>query len=180
MNNIKECAEFYQTLLNRNYRFTLEDDLRFVLFFQKQNFFHLLGLEKLKDLAAFSAYGPSVVFEKILAEEITQTDLLKSVFYPKIESRIRYFQELQNMLDPKQCKVIVDFDKRLVDKTELKNTKYILYVRRDENYVLFTIGQFKLKLYAETFFLEPSKKYVSGQTLLEVKQIEVFEKRMHT
>ena len=177
MNTINECAEYYATLLNKNYHFILEDKTEFVLFFQKRNFYHLLGLEKLKDVEQLVSSNPVVVFDKIVSGKITQENLQKSSFYPKISDRIKYFQDLQNMLDPNKCKVVVDFDKSMVDDTKLRNTKYILYVHREEGYVLFTIGSIKLRIYAETFFMEPSKKYVSGQNLLEVIDIEVYEKK---
>ena len=50
MSSLWECVELYQTLLSKDYLFTLENNISFKLFFNPNNFVHLLGLEKLRDI----------------------------------------------------------------------------------------------------------------------------------
>ena len=175
MKDVQECAALFSKLLKKDFIFTLEGDIRFKLFFTENNFIHLLGLHKLKDISELNTKSNSAakIYKNILSGKLSVDKIQKSAFYSLIEKRIENFQEINNMLDEGKCKIIIDFDKRLIPYTDLKNTKYILYRHKNGGYVHFTMGDKGKGIYPETFFFENSKRYVTGQTLLDVKSIEV-------
>lgn len=178
MKDIKECAELYKSLLNKNYIFTLENGITFTIYFQPSHFFHLIGLHKLNDLEKLTENSKSIVFKKILRGQITQAYIEKSLHYRSMSNRIQYFEEIANMLDKENSKVIVDFDhSKLTFESELNNTKYILYRRVKDGCAHTTIGKEKRELYPETFFFDESKRYLTGQTLLDIIKIETVIKK---
>lgn len=184
MKDVKECAEFYETLLNKNYIFKLDDGSSFEIFFLRKNFHHLIGLEKLEDIDSVNVKynSPELIYKMILNGSISAKTISKSPFYHKISERVENFQKIKDMLDiEKNNKVIVDFDRTLVKNenstyTKLINTKYILYINEDFKYIIFTLGKVSSKIFPETFFCEHSKKYVTKQNYLGIIDIEVVEK----
>ncbi len=178
LTNIQECAVAYATLLNKNYVFKIEGNITFEIKFSTSNFHHLLGLHKLKDLPRLLNLKPKNVYAKILSGEISAEFIEKSVHYPKIADRIKYFEHIFDVLNKEKCKIIIDFDSSKVQNCKLSDTKYILYfeiLRR--NYFLLTLGQARRNIiYPETIMFEPSAKYNSEQTLLDVYDIQVLTK----
>ncbi len=181
MKDIRECAELYSTLLYKDYIFTLEGDISFKLYFKDDNFAHLLGLGKLKDIEQLQTQAQGKIYKDILNGDISHSLICNSSKYSRIEDRIQHFEEITNMLDADKCKIIIDFDPTLVPNTELKNTEYVLYRHIKNGYAHFTIGSKGHKIYPETFFYENSKRYVNGQHLLDVYNIEVkeFRRKIH-
>lgn len=80
------------------------------------------------------------------------------------------------MLNNKSAKIIINYDKSLVNNSKLINTKYILYKTIDGCYLMLTIGKKESGEYPETLFLESTKKYISNQELLDIIDIEIAEK----
>lgn len=179
MENIQECAKFYETLMEKNYVFTLENGVKFTLFFKSANFYHLIGLHKLKDIRQLvdGSLSLNKIYKNILSGELSSELIEKSVFYNKISSRIENFEKISDTLDKNKSKIIIDFDPALVEGTELKNTKYILFRHLDSGYANLTLGENKNSIYPETFFTENSKRYISEQILLDVIDIEIIENR---
>lgn len=60
------------------------------LAFYKKNYMHLVGLHKLTDLQ-LQRYSKEKLYDMIMNDELTYQDIKKSVFFPEIESRIKYF-----------------------------------------------------------------------------------------
>ncbi len=178
MKNIKECAEFYNTLLHKDYIFTLENGIQFTIFFKPNNFYHLVGLHKLTDIKrTFDGKAHDKIFKDILSGKISTTAIEKSVFYNRICNRITYFEQIADMLDKEKSKIIIDFNPSLIPGTDLLNTKYILYRHLHSGYANLTIGEKDKKTYPETFFVENSKRYISGQDLLDIYSIEIIERK---
>lgn len=175
--NIQECAKFYETLMGKNYIFTLENDIKFTLFFKASNFYHLIGLHKLKDIRQLvdGSLSLNKIYKNLLSGELSSAVIEKSAFYHKISSRIEHFEKILEMLDKNKSKIIIDFDPELVEGTELLNTKYILYKHLGSGYANLTLGENKDSIYPETFFTENSKRYISEQILLDVIDIEIVE-----
>lgn len=173
MKDIRECAELYSTLLDKNYIFTLEGDISFKLFFKDSNFVHLLGLGKLTDVEQLQTQSQAAIFKDILTGDLSHNLICNSSKFSRIENRILHFQEITDMLNADKCKIIIDFNAGLVPYSELKNTEYILYRHIGNGYTHFTLGNKGKGIYPETFFYENSKRYIDGQQLLDVKDIEI-------
>lgn len=177
LENIQECAKLYKTLLNKTFYFTLENNIKFKLFFKAENFVHIIGLHKLTDLKLTEQYSAKVLFKKLLNGEIPHKLIKSSIHYSKIQNRIFYFENIIDMLNKKNSKIIIDYDKTLVNDSKLINTKYILYKTIDGSYLMLTIGDKGNGEYPETLFFELTKKYISSQTLLDILDIEIVEKK---
>ncbi|MCD8026170.1 MAG: PBECR4 domain-containing protein [Clostridiales bacterium] len=178
MNTVKECAELYNALLNKEYLFRLENNIQFSIFFSASNFYHLLGLEKLSDIAQLKGKKSNQIYKHILNNRIQDNIIKKSNYYYLIESRIKNFEIIPDLLNfDKSNKIIVDFDlDKLNFKSKLQFTKYILFKRNNSDYIHLTIG-LKDKLYPETFIVENGSTYISNQTMLDILGIEVTERR---
>lgn len=177
LKNIQECAVLYNSILNKTYYFTLENNIKFKLCFKAENFAHLIGLHKLTDLKLTKQYSSNMLFKKILRGEISESQIKSSVKYYKIYNRIHYFENILDMLNNNKTKIIINYNKSLVENSYLVNTKYILYKTTDNNYLMLTIGDKGKGEYPETFFLETTKMYISGQELLDIIDIKEVEKR---
>ena len=175
MKDIKECAEFYKSFLNKDYIFTLEGDIKFKIFFVKGNFHHLLGLGKLKDIEELNIEKNKAdkIYKDILSGDISIEKIENSVFYYKILNRVENFQNITDLLDIDKCKIIIDFDRNLLDDTNLINTKYILFKHKNDGYIHLTLGDKGKGIYPETFFYEGSKRYITEQVLLDIIDIEI-------
>lgn len=176
MDNIQDCAKIYKTLLHKNFYFTLENNIQFKLFFKPENFVHIIGLHKLTDLKLTEQYSAKVLYKKLLNGDISNKLIKSSANYKKIQNRICYFENIIDMLNNKSAKIIINYDKSLVNDSKLINTKYILYKTIDECYLMLTIGKNKNGEYPETLFLESTKKYISNQELLDIIDIKIVKK----
>lgn len=178
MNTISECAKLYETILKKEYIFTIENNIKISIYFSASNFYHLLGLEKLSDITQLKNKKPNQIYKQILNGRITDTLVSNSKYYHLIESRVKNFETLLDLLSfDKSNKIIIDFDlNKLNFKTKLTFTKYILYKRSNTDYIHLTIG-LKNKLYPETFIVENGSTYVSGQTMLDILSIDIIERQ---
>ena len=179
MENIQECAIFYNSLIDKDYIFTLENGIKFKLYFKPSNFYHLMGLHKLNDVRLLKINSYNKIYKDILSGIISVKTIENSAFYYKIADRVEHFGKITDMLDKEKSKIIIDFNRELIGGTELINTKYILYrdiALYDEEksgYANLTIGERQEKIYPETFFYEKSKRYISEQILLDVTDIKI-------
>lgn len=99
MENITECAKLYQTLLNKDYIFTLENNIKIKLYFSADNFYHLMGLEKLIDIEQLKGKQATKIYKQILSGNINDSIIQKSKYYYIIENRIKYFEHITDLFD---------------------------------------------------------------------------------
>lgn len=168
-----ECAAYYQNFIGSTCKLTLENGLIISFPFKRSHFKHLLGLEKLKDIPNMQSGAANAVFKNILAGKLDNA-ISKSAFYHLIEDRLKYFNLLDDIL---HSKIVIDFEPSIVqDGTHLSNTAYILFLRKNNGYINLTLGEGFDGYYPETFFFEPSKRYISEQTLLDIISVEIIPK----
>ena len=168
---IEECARYYGKFIGHTYKLTLENGLAVSIRFDKCYFKHLLGLEKLADIPMLSTISANAVYKKLLCEEKLASAIHRSHHFKKISDRLEYFGFMDEIL---HSKIIIDFDPSIVQNgTFLRNTDYILYLKKHKGYINFTIGGGLDGHYPETFFFEPSKRYITGQTLLDIVDVEI-------
>lgn len=178
MGTIEECVNIFEKLLFKRYIFLLENDIEIELFFQKGYFYHMLGLEKLVDIMQLNG-SASKIYKDIQKGRISHKLIKKSSHYDTIRERIKYFDYIPDLLH--SSKIIIDFDKSLLknkngtEYSKLINTKYILFRRVDSGYIHLTIGQKSKEAYPETFFYEPSKRYISEQNLLSIRNVRIID-----
>lgn len=184
---IYECLKLYNSLLNKIFILNIEGGLRLELMFSKKNFKHLLGLQKLFDVSLLSETAKNV-YNLVSDQKITDKHIRESIYFNKIEERLLYFYLIPELL---KSKIIVEFNSSFCPfekyNTKLKNTKYILYKKIPNTYFVahLTLSEdknftHKTTYYPETFFIEHSNTYISGQTLLEVKSVEIIDLKHKT
>lgn len=109
MTVLKERAKAFEKLFNIQYKIILGRQgktVEFILSFEKEHFFHLIGLHKLKDIS-YPTKNRERLFNIILNEGITYEMVKKSDFflsnkekkYPGIEERINSLIKLEEILD---------------------------------------------------------------------------------
>lgn len=168
-----ECAAYYQNFIDNTCKLTLENGLIVSFSFKRHHFKHLLGLQKLDDLSDLQSLSANVLFKKVLSGKLDDR-ISKSFFFNKIEDRLKYFNLFNNVL---HGQIIIDFEPSIVqDGTLLTQTVYILYLRNGNGYINLAIGEGLDGFYPETFFFEPSKRYISEQQLLDVVSVELIPK----
>ena len=168
---IEECAQFYNNFIGRTYILTLENDLTVNFRFSKLHFKHLMGLEKLTDISVLSSLSADATFKKILNDKKLVAAIHRSHHFDKISDRLKYFCFMDEIL---RGKIIINFDPSIVQNgTFLRNTDYILYLKKQGGYINFTLGGGLDGHYPETFFFEQSKRYITGQNLLDIMNVEI-------
>lgn len=109
MTVLKERAKAFEKLFNIQYKIILGrkgKTVEFILSFEKEHFFHLIGLHKLKDIS-YPTKSKKRLFEIILNGDIDYEIIKKSKYfvsnekekYPGIEDRINSFSNLERILD---------------------------------------------------------------------------------
>lgn len=176
---IKDCFNIYNTLLNKKYVLHIEGNMQLEITFSKHNLKHLLGLQKLKDINIVTENKAPVVYNLIKKNIVNDKLICGSQYYSKIEERILYFYLIPTIL---QSKIIVDFDPSKIPdsyKSKLQETDYILYHRIDSttnaHLTLSEKDEQKHKCYPETFFVEHSQMYLTGQDFKDILNVEIIE-----
>lgn len=173
MDIVQQCAEIYKGLSQSIVKVTLENDIVLEITFDIKSFKHLMGLHKLTDIRGITDMPPSKIFRESLNGGISQK-VIKSQRYHLIENRVTYFPLVTALLT---SRVIIDFDASLVaGGTELTNTDYMFYKQLPAGVVHLTITEGFKGYYPESFFFDASKKYISGQTLLDIVSVEITPK----
>ena len=174
MDQLKKCEQIFTEMLKNDYFLTLETGDILHIFFKKEYLQHLLGLHKLKDIPE-AQVGPGqkqLIYKRIQRGKLTMSMVRKSKYYHKIADRIQFFPMIESLFSRK---VIVDFNPTLLESCKL-NAQYILYEEYGTGYLQLAIGNSVSGIYPESFMFEPTKYYLSGQTLLDVVKLEVVPK----
>lgn len=101
MNNVHTCVEQFASLLSTEYEITLgrkNTATTLMLSFEKEDCFHLMGLQHLKDLPNLKR-NRAKVFDDIVAHRITSQNIQGSSFYPEISKRVQLLPLLEYILD---------------------------------------------------------------------------------
>lgn len=176
MNNINDCVEAYQQLLNVAYRFVIGKkgkSLSFVLKFDKASCYHLMGLQHLKDIDALGG-NREKVYDRILNKKIDRQMVEASTYYKDINDRVHYLTYLESMLDSnetvfkyhKRFNKYSRIDAEFLLSNEMFNTELYLFIDRDEGENYF----------CRSFFPKTGRDYTENQpryTLLYKEKINL-------
>ena len=171
--NLYECAKTYNKLLHKRYTITLENNIVFSFYFTVENFFHLLGLEKIGNINEFGGKSKRVIFKMLLNGTFPIKAIQNHKRYYRLKPRVDYFESLEKLLNKQHSKIVIEFNPELVENTKLINTKYIFYAHERTGYTHLTIAKRSREYYPETFIYENSKRYISEQNLLDVLDISI-------
>jgi len=173
MDKLKKCAIAFQDLLDKQYKIILArkgKETEILLTFDKTDFYHLVGLQKLTDLV-YLKKDRSRIFDEILKGDITYEMIRKSPFFEANESkkqygikdRIDYFMHIERILDSNN--LAFKFNKNK-NTWSLIDCKYIFEnLDFDKNiYVFIDERTYNGDKFCRSFFPRVDKDYTRSQT----------------
>lgn len=160
---MKQAALVFQNLIKFEYDIVLGKKKKLICFtirFREIDFFHLIGLQYLKDLPQLKK-DREIIFNQILSGEISETTIAKSSFYPTIEERITDFLFFENILDSENTVF-----KYCYSKSHFSNIRaeFLLQTSYDKrtNYIFIDFIDTDFK-YCKSFFFNDTSDYTYNQ-----------------
>ena len=132
-----------------------------VVRFSSNHFKHLFGFQYLKDIAV-SKMSPKTLYYNLMQKNITQEDIEKSAFYADIESRLKNYKRIIEII--KNGKVVYDGPSRFLGI----EANYLMYI--------FDSGILYHLFYIQTgtiytpcsFFPRNNPDYIKGHKMFSV------------
>ena len=183
MNGLKKKYLDYMRLENCKAEYELDDGTKIEVSYKEENFAHLLGLHKLKDIQLIQFWLDrtnktvklGTVLNRIKNESFTESMLQKSNFYRDIQERYENFS-YENLTTLNYTDAVVNFNPLIIN-SKIKSD-YILFEEKENkefNHMGIARDSETGSRYIETFFHEPSDKYVAGQKIVKVKKFTLFD-----
>ena len=182
MNKLLEKYNDYLRLVGCKAEYELENGTTLTVEYKEENFLHLIGLHKLKDLQIIQFWldrsNKSVklrdVIKRIEQEKLTDAKIRTSVFYNDIETRYENFS-YDNLTTLNYTDAIINFNPAII-KSKIKSD-YILFEERSTTGEYNHLGIAKDPIagnrYFETFFHEYTDNYILGQTVVKIKSFKI-------
>ena len=161
---ITDALQAFSKLFNTEYEFLLGRKNKTVTLrieFQKMHFFHLAGLQYLKDLPRL-AFSSELIFDQIESGTISSSYIESSINYSFIEKRLSFLPRLESIFDSNdtifrynstlQAFSVIEAD--FLMKNAMNNTNLFTFLSKDKN------G----KYFCKSFFPDDKKDYAEGQT----------------
>lgn len=178
MDKLQQRAIAFRQLMNYQYVIKLGRKgqiYSFVIDFQKQDFFHLIGLQKLIDLR-FLKRSAEYIFNSCLKGKLTYSMLEKSEYFDELGYRFEYFHLLENILD----------DNDLIFKCNINSMRVYSNIKADymlQNFMddltfyIFTEKRTNADTqFCKSFFENSEKDYSKGQTKMTLLYKEKINK----
>lgn len=182
MNPLRQKYDDYMRLVGCRVIYTLENEIKIEFSYKKENFLHLLGIHKLKDLQLVQFWLDrtnysvklDTVMKRIKNESFTDTDVQSSSFYSKIQERYDNFC-YDNLTTLNYTDAIIDFNPSIINSK--LHSDYILFEARNTeyNHMGVAMDQNTGNRYVETFFHEKNGIYLTGQQIVKIKKFEFFD-----
>ncbi len=178
MDVLKQAAQIYQGLIDKEYRITFSDGKTVRIIFKPGNFPHLAGLHKLRDLYQISSgrYSAVALYKLVRSGKLTLDDLKYSRYFDsqsqeRLESLCRICELLViegkavHTFDKKKCRAQVSFK---ADTLFFKDDGWEFFITfgvapnaKDEYH------------YPETVFYRFDRAYIAGQTIVTITDVEI-------
>lgn len=175
MADIYECADAFKNLLDIEYELILgkkSKNATLNIIFEKSHFFHLLGLQHLKDIAMLLSGERDKFFDKVLSRRIDSKIIENSNFYPEIKSRIDFLPNLEQIFDSNDT--IFKYNPNL-EQFSLIQADFLMKNFIEQQRIFTFLSKSKDdKYFCRSFFPDNEKDYSANQvswTLLFKKKI---------
>ncbi len=172
MDILMQAALAYETLTQHKFRITFSNGESIIVRFRKNNFRHLSGLDKCKDLQEIATcYNPSELHSKVCRGEITIYDLQRSNRYFEVLDRITFLPNIKEMLC---CGLAVfGFDpSKTTFQSKLKSTILLFFDDSFEFYLTLGLVESTGCYYPETFFNNFGGGYTVDQNIVSIVKTE--------
>ena len=181
MNPLLEKFEEYKSIVNYRFVYQFANGLSIEYKLRQADFPHLLGLHKLTDIPIIQQFRdvnqPNIsaryILSRIKKEELlTDAIVRSSLEFPTISDRYENFTR-DNLLTVSYTDVIIDFNPTLIGSS--LQAKYILFEDKHPGYNHLCIGCTTKGNYAESFFYQPSDRYIVNQNTCAVEMVQIYD-----
>lgn len=172
----------YMRLKNCRAEYLLADGKSIEVIYKEENFPHLLGLHKLKDIQLIQFWQDKSnkavklkdVIRRIKNSTFTDAMVKASVFYSDIKDRYESFS-YNNLTTLTYTDAVIDFNPTII-KSKIKSD-YLLFEEKNKTYNHLGIALDKNtgSRYIETFFHQSTDMYIAGQTVVKVNGFKLFD-----
>lgn len=179
MDKLQERAESFRKLLDNEYIIKLgrkNQITELTINFERSDFFHLIGLHKLKDVIN-GKLRTDKIFTNCLKGNISYKMIEKSEFFCSLGNRFEYFNQLEKMLDSneiifkcntnsmkKYSRIIADYEL----KSMHENLTFYLFIEK---------RAYSHNQYCKSFIHDNVVDYTYGQTKMTLLYKEKLNKR---
>jgi len=178
MDKLQERAIAFRQLMNYQYVIKLGRKGKiysFVIDFQKQDFFHLIGLQKLIDLR-FLKRSSEYIFNSCLKGKLTYSMLEKSEYFDELGYRFDYFHLIENILDDNELIFKCNINSMRV-YSNIKADYMLQNLRNELTFYIFTEKRSNADTqFCKSFFENSEKDYSKGQTKMTLLYKEKINK----
>ena len=178
MDKLQERAIAFRQLMNYQYVIKLGRKgqiYSFVIDFQKQDFFHLIGLQKLIDLR-FLKRSAEYIFNSCLKGKLTFSMLEKSEYFEELGYRFECFHLLEKILDDNELIFKCNINSMRV-YSNIKADYMLQNFRDDLIFYIFTEKRTNADTqFCKSFFENSEKDYSKGQTKMTLLYKEKINK----
>lgn len=181
MDLLQQAADSYSNMMNYEYYITVGKSGKltsYILQFTENEFKHVAGLHKLKDLDEIRRSSSKKLLDDISQSTLTLSDIQNSEEYPKIEKRLRNMPYLEHYLDNATSFYNWDIEKAasfsqikanimLPYKSQMNNneTAYVFFKHENNNILQLTDYFTETAKVENTVTLISDKRdYTKGQT----------------
>ncbi|WP_026895954.1 PBECR4 domain-containing protein [Clostridiisalibacter paucivorans] len=179
MDRLRKCALNFNKLCDKDYYFIIENGKIIKLCIRKEQFYHLIGLNKLKDIRKVkkdnknSAIG---IFNKILNKKIQYSDIEKSEYFKDIKYRIKNFKDINDMIFEK---IVIKFDKSKVISSRPPKIRsdIIFYRKKGHAFLHLCLSRDRSYYYPETFLVQYDDLYVKNQKIHNIIELKICKRR---
>lgn len=182
MNDLLEKYNDYMRLNGYKAQYILVNGIKIEFFYKEENFIHLLGLHKLKDIQMIQLFNDKknrivqtqYVISRIKQEKFTDVMARASSFFPEIADRYESFT-YDNLTTITYTDAVVNFDPSRIS-SKLKSD-YLLFEEKGQggyNHLGIALDPTNGKRYIETFFHQASDNYIIGQKVIKVSGFTLY------
>ena len=166
MADILQAAQSFNNLLDIEYQITLgkkNKTANLTIYFEEVHFFHLAGLQYLKDLSSLLTESREQIFKKILKGTINKQQIESSNLYSEIRDRIDYLVFLENIMDSN--KTVYKYNPKLNAFSAIQADFLLKNQIQSRNVFAFlSLDNEKGKYFCRSFFPQIEKDYSENQT----------------
>lgn len=178
MDILKTCAVAFSGLLDVQYNIVLgrkNITTPFSLKFDKSDFHHLAGLQKLKDIEILRSGNREKVFDMILREEITYNQIRQSCYFEEMQDRLVPLSYIEEFLDSNT--LIFKYNEKAHNFSAIQ-AKFLMRnkIDLDDVYLFIDSRDNDECCFCRTFFPHKNIDYSKGQasyTLLRKEKVNL-------
>lgn len=170
-------------LNNCKAEYVLDNGESLFVTYKEENFAHLIGLHKLKDLQLIQFWLDKnnktvklqTIIKRIQNETFTDSMVKSSVFYPQIQERYEKFS-YDNLTTLNYTDAIINFNPSIIN-SKIKSDYILFEEKNGYNHLCIAKDKIKENRYIETFFYEPTNKYLTGQTIVKIENFRLLDEK---